>query len=102
MSVSKGDVLRTNRSAIAGAMIVIGGVTLAIATLVLAIVDHESPPWADLDGGILPGLSPEWTYVLRLGLATLSSMVACAIAGLIVWRQPRNAFTWTFAVFAVG
>lgn len=101
MSVTKSDVLRTHRSAVAGTVIAIGGVTLALATLVLAIVDHESPPWADLDGGILPGLSPEWTYVLRLGLATLSSMVACVIAGLIVWRQPRNAFTWTFAGFSI-
>jgi len=89
------------RQAVAGLTITIGGAALAIATLVLAIVDRESPPWKDLDGSTLPGLSLEWTYVLRLGLATLSTVVGCAIAGLIVWRQPKNAFTWTFAAFAV-
>ena len=96
-----GEDLPIRRRAVAGLAVAIGGVTLAIATLVLAIVDRQSPPWADVDGGTLPGLSPEWTYVLRLGLVTLSTIVACAIAGLIVWRQPRNAFTWTFAAFAI-
>lgn len=90
------------RRALAGLVIAVGGAVLAIVTLLLAIVDHESPPWKDLDGSTLPGLSLEWTYVLRLGLATLSTAVACAIAGLIVWRQPRNAFTWAFAAFAFG
>ena len=90
------------RQAVAGLALAIGGAALATVTLLLAIVDHESLPWKDLDGSTLPGLSLEWTYALRLSLATLSSVAACAIAGLIVWRQPRNAFTWTFAVFAVG
>jgi len=92
----------TRRQAVAGLAIATGGAILAIATLSLAIVDRESLPWKQLDGSTLPGLSLEWTYVLRLALATLSTMVACAIAGLIVWRQPRNAFTWTFAAFAVA
>ncbi len=96
------DAMPTRRQAVAGLAIATGGATLAIATLSLAIVDHESLPWKQLDGSTLPGLSLEWTYVLRLGLATLSTVVACAIAGLIVWRQPRNAFTWTFAAFAVA
>jgi signal transduction histidine kinase len=91
----------TRRQAFAGLAIAAGGATLAIATLVLAIVDHESLPWKELDGSTLPGLSLEWTYVLRLGLVTLSTIVTGAIAGLIVWRQPRNAFTWAFATFAI-
>ncbi len=96
-----GAVRSTGRQAVAGIGIAIGGAIFAIATLLLAIVDHQSPPWKELDGSTLPGLSLEWTYVLRLGLATLSTILSSAITGLIVWRQPRNAFTWTFATFAI-
>ena len=90
------------RRALAGLVIAVSGSALAVLTLLLAIVDRESPPWTELDGSALPGLSSEWTYVLRLGLATLSTAVASAVAGLIVSRQPRNAFTWAFAAFALG
>lgn len=91
----------TRRQAVAGLAIAVGGVALAIATLMLAIADRESLPWDQLDGAVLPGLSLEWTYALRLGVATLSTIVLCGIAGLIVWRQTRSAFTWTYTAFAV-
>ena len=91
----------TRRPSFVGLAIGMGGAALAVATLLLAIVDRESPPWDHIDGSTLPGLSIEWTYVFRLGLGTVSTLVGCAIAGLIVWRQPRNAFAWTFAAFAI-
>jgi signal transduction histidine kinase len=84
---------RPRGAAVVGAAVGVGGCALTLASLTLAIVDRYSPPF-----GALPGLSPEQTYALRLGVATLGQLVISVVAGLVLWRQPRNAFSWTFAV----
>src|SRR5882672_6316666 len=80
-------------AAIAGAIVGVGGCALTLASLALAIVDRYSAPY-----GELPGLSAEQTYALHLVVTTLGQIVISVVAGLVLWRQPRNAFSWAFAI----
>src|SRR5712691_5124397 len=82
---------------VAGAIVGLGRCALTIASLALAIVDRWSSPY-----GELAGLSTEQTYALRLAVATLGQLVISVVAGLVLWRQPRNAFSWSFAVGLVS
>ena len=84
-------------AAVAGAIVGLGGCALTLASLALAIVDRWSSPY-----GELAGLSTEQTYALRLAVATLGQLVISVVAGLVLWRQPRNAFSWSFAVGLVS
>lgn len=79
-------------AAVIGAIVGIGGCALTVASLALAIVDRWSLPF-----DALPGLSSEETYALRLVVTTVGQLVISVVAGLVLWRQPRNAFSWAFA-----
>lgn len=80
-------------AATVGAMVGTGGCALTIASLTLAVVDRWSLPFDEL-----PGLSSEQTYALRLVVTTVGQLVISVVAGLVIWRQPRNAFSWAFAI----
>jgi signal transduction histidine kinase len=65
--------------------------------VVLAIADRYSPPFVTL-----PGLSQGQTYGLRLLVAVSGMLAFSAVAGLLLWRQPRNPFSWAFAGVTVA
>ncbi|HEY3218892.1 MAG TPA: sensor histidine kinase [Candidatus Limnocylindria bacterium] len=81
---------------IAGKAIGIIGVVLSLATLALVLLDLDSAPrWK------LPGLSAEWTYAWRVANTLLGTSTISIIAALIIRRQPRSPFSWTFAAAAM-
>jgi signal transduction histidine kinase len=81
---------------IAGRVIGIIGVGLSVATLALVLLDLDSAPrWK------LPGLSAEWTYAWRVADTLVGTAIISIIAALIVRRQPRSPFSWTFAAAAI-
>src|SRR5213594_4355592 len=88
---------RGREAAVTGAIVGLGGCAFTLASLALAIVDRWSPPY-----GELAGLSTDQTYALRLAVTTLGQLVVSVVAGLVLWRQPRNAFSWAFAIGLVS
>ncbi len=86
---------------IAGAAIVLGGTALAMATLVLTILDRAYPPLYTLAGLSVSSSLALTTLVQTVGLVTLS--LVCAI---IVWRRPKAllslVFFLTVAFLALG
>jgi signal transduction histidine kinase len=81
---------------ISGKAIGIIGVALSVGTLALVLLDLDTAPrWR------LPGLSPEWTYAWRVADTLVGTTTISIIAALIVRRQPRNPFSWTFAAAAL-
>ncbi len=85
--------------AITGTAVTLAGASMSVATMVLAIADRHSLPFWRFQ---LAGLSIEQTYALRVATATLGMLVSSVVAGLILWRQPRNRFSWAFATMALG
>ena len=68
----------------AGAAIAVGGTVLAVATLVLAILDRDSPsPYT------LAGLDVNSSLVVRTLVQTVGLITMSSICGIIVWRRPR-------------
>src|SRR5215472_4902513 len=59
--------------------------SLAVASLVLAVAD-----WARLSPAALAGLSVESSTALEVTVS------------LVVWRQPRNAFSWLLAASVIS
>jgi len=85
--------------AVAGTALMLACTSMTLATVGLAIADrHSLPFW----GFQLAGLSFEQTYMLRVAVATLGAVVLSVVAGLVLWRQPRNAFSWVFATLAIA
>jgi signal transduction histidine kinase len=85
--------------AVAGTALMLACVSMTLATVVLAIADRHFLPYWDFK---LAGLSIEQTYALRVAESTVGAIVLAVVAGLVLWRQPRNAFSWAFATMAVG
>jgi signal transduction histidine kinase len=85
--------------AVTGTAVMLAGVSMSVATVALAIADRHSLPFWRFQ---LAGLSIEQTYALRVASATLGLLVSSIVAGLVLWRQPRNAFSWAFATMALG
>jgi len=94
MATAVTPVARRGRRAagVVGTIVGVGGCALTLASLALAIVDRYSLPFDQL-----PGLSSEQTYALRLVVTTVGQLVISVVAGLVLWRQPRNAFSLAFA-----
>lgn len=87
--------------AILGAAIALGGIALAVATLILTILDREYPPLYTLAGLSVGSSLAVTTAVQAVGLITFS--LAC---GVIVWRCPKATlslvFFLTVAFLALG
>lgn len=84
--------------AVAGAALVLACASMTLATVALAIADRHFLPFWNFK---LAGVSFEQTFALRVSVATLGAIVLSIVAGLVVWRQPRNAFSWAFATLAI-
>ena len=86
---------------IAGAAIVLWGTALALATLVLTILDREYPPLYTL-----AGLSVISSLAVKTLAQTLGLITASLIVGIIVWRRPRALLSLvvslTVALLALG
>src|SRR5713101_7267077 len=80
---------RIGGPAAAGAGVATVGVILTLATLGLTLLDLASTP-ADS----LAGLDKAWTMAVRSGLQTVGLLTLSLIGGLVIWRQPRNLFSW--------
>ena len=78
----------------AGALIAITGTGLAVATLVLAVLDRSSPQ-------MLPGLTAGWSLAIQLFVEGIGVMTMSLVAGLIVWRQPRSPLSWVLGPTAL-
>jgi signal transduction histidine kinase len=79
-------------STIAGAALAITGVALSVGTFGLVLLDLENAPQFHL-----AGLSWDWTYSWRVTNLLIGVSVISVVAGVILARQPRNAFSWCFA-----
>jgi len=84
--------VRQRRMPLAGAAIAGMGCALGLATVGLLLLDRASPPNAGL-----AGLSDAWAVALRLSVQTIGLLTLAVVSGLVVWRQPRNAFSWALA-----
>ena len=80
--------------AAAGALIAIIGTVLAVATLVLLMLDRSSPQ-------MLPGLTASWSLAIQLFVAGIGLITMSLVAGLIVWRQPRSPLSWVLGPTAL-
>ena len=89
-------VVTRDRAAIAGLALSLTGWALALATLALVLIDLDSRPWWQL-----PGLTADQTYALRLTITLIGVGTLSTVAGLVVRRQPRNAFGWALAAGAM-
>jgi len=85
---------RRHGPAIAGVSIALLGTGLAAATVVVAWLDRDSPPW-------LPGLSLGWTVAVQMVVEGLGLLTWSIVAAVIVWRQPRNRVSWVIAPTAL-
>lgn len=70
--------------AIGGAAMATVGITLAVATLALTILDRESPPPMTL-----AGLDAGTSLVVRTLVETAGLITTSLVGGIIVWRQPK-------------
>jgi signal transduction histidine kinase len=87
--------------ALAGAVGALPGVGLALIALSLTIVDRDSPPPL-----ALAGLSPGSSLAVETAVQTVGLMTVSAVAGVILWRQPKSSLSWVIAatvlVLALG
>jgi signal transduction histidine kinase len=69
---------------------------LAVATGALAFANRVSP-------GINPlaGLSPDWSTTVRGTAGLLGALTLAVTCGLVMWRQPRNLFSWVLTATVV-
>jgi len=84
--------------AIAGAAIALGGSAVAIATLLLTIIDRQGAP-----GYTLAGLDVIWSLVLRTMAQTLDLIALSLVCGILIWRRPvalLSLFFLQWAAFA--
>src|SRR6266849_8764590 len=90
-----------SRSPAAGAAIGLVTGALALAALALAVANRDSPAIDPLSG-----LSPAWSMAVRATVQTVGILTLAAAGGLVMWRQPQNAFSRllavTIGVLAVG
>lgn len=86
-----------HRPAIAGAAIASVGATLALGTVVLTIVDRQSPPTYTL-----AGLDVNWSLAIRTTVQTVGLITMTLISGVVVWRRPRAALSLLFLVLAAA
>jgi len=88
---------RRDRGAIlAGLSVSLVGCALGLATIVLVFLDLDSAPWWPL-----PGLTAHQTYALRLFITMFGVFTLSVVAGLVLRRQPRSPFSWTFTAVAL-
>lgn len=80
--------------AVAGALIAITGTVLAVATLVLTVLDRSSPQ-------LLPGLTAGWSLAVQLFVEGIGLLTMSLVAGLLVWRQPRSPLSWVLGPTAL-
>jgi signal transduction histidine kinase len=83
--------------AIAGAAIGLVGSALAIAALILVIIDRQSPP-----PYTLAGLDVGWSQMVRTLVQTVGLMTMSVVCGTIVWRRPRALLSLLFLVLAAS
>src|SRR5215831_10034914 len=81
----------------AGVLVAAVAGSLAVASLVLAVAD-----WARLSPVALAGLSVESSTALEVTVQTVGLFTLAATASLVVWRQPRNAFSWLLAASVIS
>jgi signal transduction histidine kinase len=86
--------IRRHSPAIAGVSMACFGTGLAVATVVVAWLDRNAPPW-------LPGLSVGWTVGVQMVVEGLGLLTWSIVAAVIVWRQPRNRVSWVIGPTAV-
>ena len=79
---------RVGRSA-AGLAVALVGAGLAVATLVLALADTAGAP-----SDALGGLDIGWTIAIRTAVQTAGLLTLSTVAAILIWRQPRNPFSW--------
>ncbi len=79
-----------------GTAIGLAGSGLGVAALSLTLADLANPPLYPL-----PGLDSTWSVAARLTVQTVGVTTLSVIAGMLAWRQPRNAFTWLLASAAL-
>ena len=89
------------RPAAPGAAIAVAGTALALTTMVLAILDRDSPsPYT------LAGLDLNSSLVVRTLLQTVGLVTISSVCGIIVWRRPRALLSLvaslTVACLALG
>jgi signal transduction histidine kinase len=77
------------RSALAGIVTATAGAGLAIASLVLTVVDSNSPP-----PDALSGLSREGTLGFTAAIESLGLVTFTAVSAVIVWRRPKSRLSW--------
>ena len=83
---------RLAHPALAGAAGALPGVGLALTALSLTILDRDSPPPL-----ALAGLTPVWSLAVDTAVQTVGLMTVSAVAGVILWRQPKSPFSWVVA-----
>jgi len=71
--------------------------SLAVASLVLAVAD-----WATPSHAALAGLSAASSAAVKVTVQTVGLFTLAATASLVVWRQPRNAFSWLLAASVIS
>jgi hypothetical protein len=83
------------------ALTAITGVALVLTALALNILDRDSPPTL-----AMAGLSPGWSLAAETAVQTVGLITLSAVAGAILWRQPKSRFSWVIAptvlVLALG
>ena len=73
------------------------GTALAIATLVLTIIDRQSPPTYTL-----AGLDVGWSQTVRTLVETVGLITISLVAGVLVWRRPKALLSLLFLVLAAS
>ncbi len=84
--------------AIAGGAIALGGSALAVATLLLTIIDRQGAP-----AYTLAGLDVTWSLALRTLVQTLDLIALSSVCGILIWRRPvalLSLFFLEWVVFA--
>ena len=99
--------LRTNgrAPAIAGAAIALGGSVVAVATLLLTVIDRQAAP-----GYTLAGLDVNGSLLVRTLVQSVALITLSLVCGIVIWRRPTAllslflfqwvAFTWIQAFAA--
>lgn len=88
---------RLGRPALLGAMTAVTGVALALIALSLGILDRDSAP-----ARALAGLSPGWSLVAETAVQTVGLITLSAVAGVLLWRQPKSRLSLVAAPTVVA
>ncbi|TMF93250.1 MAG: sensor histidine kinase [Chloroflexi bacterium] len=82
--------------AIAAAAIAIGGSLVAVATLLLTILDRQAAP-----GYTLAGLDVGWSLAVRTLVETVALITMSWVCAIVVWRRPTALLSLLFLMWVV-